>query len=118
MHGIDTTRTLRPCSVSFSQATLHHGGRDGKGVAVEGGLDLDRHQLPRPELLRFVAKLGLGAAWLAVVLGACSTWLSFGLLALSSTPALRSFGLTLMFGILIVWLATPLYRSLRVSPTR
>ena len=29
-----------------------------------------------------------GAAWLAVVLGAASTWLSFGLLALSSTPAL------------------------------
>jgi len=51
-----------------------------------------------------------GAAWLAVVLGAASTWLSFGLLALSSTPALRSFGLTLLFGILIVWFAAPLYR--------
>ncbi|MBC7663537.1 MAG: hypothetical protein H7276_07020, partial [Caulobacter sp.] len=51
-----------------------------------------------------------GSAWLSVVLGAASTWLSFGLLALSSTPALRSFGLTLLFGILIVWFATPLYR--------
>jgi len=51
-----------------------------------------------------------GSAWLAVVLGAASTWLSFGLLALSSTPALRSFGLTLLFGILIVWFAAPLYR--------
>ena len=40
-----------------------------------------------------------GSAWLAVVLGAASTWLSFGLLALSSTPALRSFGLTLLLGI-------------------
>ena len=52
-----------------------------------------------------------GSAWLAVVLGAASTWLSFGLLALSSTPALRSFGLTLLFGILLVWFASPLYRA-------
>ena len=59
-----------------------------------------------------------GSAWLAVVLGACSTWLSFGLLALSSTPALRSFGLTLLFGILIVWLSAPCYRAARLSPTR
>jgi predicted exporter len=51
-----------------------------------------------------------GSAWLAVVLGAASTWLSFGLLALSSTPALRSFGLTLLLGIPIVWLLAPCYR--------
>ena len=56
-----------------------------------------------------------GAAWLSVVLGAASTWLSFGLLALSSTPALHAFGLTLSFGILIVWLVTPLYRPATVS---
>ncbi len=55
-----------------------------------------------------------GAAWLAVVLGAASTWLSFGLLALSSTPALRSFGLTLLFGILLVWFAAPFYRPASV----
>ena len=58
-----------------------------------------------------------GAAWLAVVLGAAGTWLSFGLLALSSTPALRSFGLTLLFGILLVWFAAPFYRSTRVTAT-
>jgi predicted exporter len=56
-----------------------------------------------------------GSAWLAVVLGAASTWLSFGLLALSSTPALRSFGLTLLFGILLVWFVAPLYRPRPVS---
>jgi len=56
-----------------------------------------------------------GSAWLAVVLGAASTWLSFGLLALSSTPALRSFGLTLLFGILIVWLVAPCYRPARAA---
>jgi len=54
-----------------------------------------------------------GSAWLAVVLGAASTWLSFGLLALSSTPALRSFGLTLLFGILLVWFAAPFYSPRR-----
>ena len=57
-----------------------------------------------------------GAAWLAVVLGAAGTWLSFGLLALSSTPALRSFGLTLLLGILIVWFVAPVYRS-RAAPS-
>jgi predicted exporter len=57
-----------------------------------------------------------GAAWLAVVLGAASTWLSFGLLALSSTPTLRSFGLTLLFGILIVWFVAPCYRPKSTSP--
>jgi predicted exporter len=58
---------------------------------------------------------GAGAAWLSVVLGAAGTWLSFGLLALSSTPALHAFGLTLLFGILIVWFATPLYRPATAS---
>lgn len=50
------------------------------------------------------------AAWTAVCVGAASTWLSFGLLALSSTPALRAFGLTLLFGIGLVWLLSPLFR--------
>lgn len=54
---------------------------------------------------------GAGAAWLSVVLGAASTWLSFGLLALSSTPALHSFGLTLLFGLFIVGVSAPLYRQ-------
>lgn len=54
---------------------------------------------------------GDGSAWLAVVLGAASTWLSFGLLGLSQTPALRAFGLTLMFGIALVWLISPLFRQ-------
>ncbi|MBP3985367.1 hypothetical protein J5837_13215 [Pseudoxanthomonas helianthi] len=49
-------------------------------------------------------------AWTAVCVGAASTWLSFGLLALSSTPALRAFGLTLLFGIGLVWLLSPLFR--------
>ncbi len=63
-----------------------------------------------------VEREGDGSAWLAVVLGAASTWLSFGLLALSSTPALHSFGLTLLLGIAIVWFVAPCYRPAPVAP--
>lgn len=51
------------------------------------------------------------SAWLAVVIGAGSTWLSFGLLGLSSTPALRAFGLTLMAGLPLVLVLAPLFRA-------
>jgi len=51
-----------------------------------------------------------GHAWLAVLLGAISTGLSFGLLALSATPALRAFGLTLLTGLVLVCLLAPLFR--------
>jgi len=69
------------------------------GIGVDYGIFLLERQ-----------RADAGAAWLAVVLGAASTWLSFGLLALSSTPALHSFGLTLLLGIAIVWLVSPCYR--------
>lgn len=55
------------------------------------------------------------ASWLAVSLGAASTLLAFGLLALSATPALHSFGLTLLLGIGLVWLITPCFRP--AAPT-
>ncbi|QBK06534.1 hypothetical protein DW355_11280 [Hylemonella gracilis] len=58
-----------------------------------------------------------GSAWLAVSLGATSTWLAFGLLGLSSTPALRAFGLTLMFGLAIVGLLAPCLRPPAGAPT-
>ncbi|MCG2594668.1 hypothetical protein LZ009_17965 [Ramlibacter sp. XY19] len=67
------------------------------GIGVDYGIFLLEHD-------------GDGAAWLAVVLGAASTWLSFGLLALSSTPALHAFGLTLMVGVAVVWLGSPCLR--------
>lgn len=51
-----------------------------------------------------------GHAWLAVLLGALSTGLSFGLLALSATPALHAFGLTLLIGLALVCLLAPLFR--------
>ncbi|AGC44615.1 hypothetical protein MYSTI_03303 [Myxococcus stipitatus DSM 14675] len=53
---------------------------------------------------------GEGSAWLAVALAGVSTLLSFGLLGLSATPALRSFGLTMLLGEVAIWLLTPCCR--------
>ncbi|WP_394416073.1 MMPL family transporter [Roseateles sp. BYS78W] len=47
--------------------------------------------------------------FLSVTLAAASTLLSFGLLALSGTPALQAFGLTLLIGVFLAWLLTPLF---------
>ncbi|MGA0608993.1 MMPL family transporter [Caldimonas sp. KR1-144] len=67
------------------------------GVGVDYGIFLVEHR-------------GDPSAWLAVVLGAASTLLSFGLLGLSTTPALRAFGLTLALGLAFVWVLSPLLR--------
>lgn len=58
-----------------------------------------------------------GASWLAVCLGAASTLLAFGLLSLSATPALHGFGLTLLFGIGLVWLLSPCLRPDNSRPS-
>lgn len=68
------------------------------GMGIDYGIFLLEHR-------------GDASAWLAVCVGAASTWLSFGLLALSGTPALRAFGLTLLLGIGLVWMISPLFRS-------
>lgn len=47
--------------------------------------------------------------WLAVGLSAANTILSFGLLALSQTPALQAFGLTMLLGTALVWLIVPCF---------
>lgn len=67
------------------------------GMGIDYGIFLLEHR-------------GDASAWLAVCVGAASTWLAFGLLALSATPALRAFGLTLLLGIGLVWLLSPLFR--------
>ena len=74
------------------------------GMGIDYGIFLMEHR-------------GDDSAWLAVCVGAASTWLSFGLLSLSATPALHAFGLTLLFGIGLVWLLSPLFRPL-ASTTR
>ena len=68
------------------------------GVGIDYGIFLQEHE-DDPH------------AWLAVVIGAGSTWLSFGLLGLSETPALKAFGLTLMLGLPLVLVLAPLFRS-------
>lgn len=47
--------------------------------------------------------------FLSVTLAAASTLLSFGLLALSGTPALHAFGLTMLIGVFLAWLLTPFF---------
>lgn len=73
------------------------------GMGIDYGIFLLEHR-------------GDASAWLAVCVGAASTWLSFGLLALSSTPALSAFGLTLLLGIGLVWCISPLFRPPAQDP--
>ena len=74
------------------------------GMGVDYGIFLLEHR-------------GDGASWLAVCLGAASTLLAFGLLSLSATPALHGFGLTLLFGIGLVWLLSPCLRLAPAPPS-
>lgn len=46
--------------------------------------------------------------FLAITLSAITTVLSFGLLALSETQAIHSFGVTVLAGIIVAWLLAPL----------
>lgn len=49
--------------------------------------------------------------WASIFLAGSSTLLSFGLLAFSSTPALSHFGATILIGITLSWILTPLLRK-------
>ncbi|MCX4189072.1 hypothetical protein OMP94_02115 [Methylophaga sp. OBS3] len=49
--------------------------------------------------------------WLAVTLSALTSLLAFGLLALSYTPILMHFGLTVLFGLTFVWILSTLLRQ-------
>lgn len=59
-----------------------------------------------------------GEAWVAVGLGAVSTLLSFGLLAISSTQAIHAFGVTLGVGVAVVWLISPLFVPILPRPAQ
>ncbi|MDR0771485.1 MAG: hypothetical protein LBE75_09905 [Burkholderiales bacterium] len=63
--------------------------------------------------LFLIAQRGDARAFLAICVAAVLTLLTFGLLAMSSTPALRTIGLTTVLGIGLAWLATPLFRPHR-----
>lgn len=51
------------------------------------------------------------AAWMAVTLSCASSLLAFGLLALSSTPALAQLGTTCLLGLTFAWLLVPFARA-------
>ncbi|MEH6813509.1 MAG: hypothetical protein V7677_13330, partial [Motiliproteus sp.] len=48
--------------------------------------------------------------WLAISLSAYTSLLAFGLLALSNTPVLHHFGVTVLIGLTLVWILTPMMR--------
>jgi len=50
---------------------------------------------------------GAATSLLGTLLSALTTWLSFGLLALSSTPAVSNFGLTISIGLIFSFLLAP-----------
>ncbi|MDK2124918.1 MMPL family transporter [Parachitinimonas caeni] len=76
------------------------------GMGVDYGIFL--LEQPQREAIR---------PFLSITLAAASTLLAFGLLALSATPALRAFGLTMLFGIGLAWLLTPAFMPPNTSTT-
>lgn len=54
---------------------------------------------------------GASHTWLAVSLSTYTSLLAFGLLALSNTPVLHHFGMTVLFGLCFVWLLVPMMRA-------
>jgi len=66
------------------------------GIGIDYTIFFAESKVPRP------------ATMLAVLLSSCTTILSFGLLALSQTPVLSQFGLTVLVGILAAFLLSPL----------
>jgi predicted exporter len=112
-YGFAGWRALGPTALA-SIATLAILGIMGKGIELF-------HILALMLLLGIGVDYGIffqeqgraddGATWLSVALSALSTLLSFGLLALSKTPALQAFGLTMALGIFTVCLIVPFFRK-------
>ncbi|NVK22242.1 MAG: hypothetical protein HWD86_06965 [Kangiellaceae bacterium] len=70
------------------------------GIGIDYGLFYAEAKKPSPSIV------------LAVTLSAFTTLFSFGLLSLSSTPALHSFGLTMLAGIISVFMLSPIIGQL------
>lgn len=91
-------------------------------LAVMGYLDIPVQML---SILALLLTLGMGVDYaiflaarqthahtlLATTLAASLTLASFGLLALSATPALHALGLTATLGVTLSWLLTPVFRK-------
>jgi len=55
--------------------------------------------------------------WLAVTLSAFTSLLAFGLLALSNTPVLKHFGVTVLLGLTFVWILAVMLRQTKIGST-
>ncbi|QGZ65694.1 MMPL family transporter [Paraburkholderia acidisoli] len=64
------------------------------------------------------AAADIGAVWTGVLLSAATTLLSFGMLGMSSMPALKSFGATLSLGIMVAVLLAPIGMSAGMLPAQ
>ncbi|MBM6444030.1 MMPL family transporter [Pseudomonas sp. MIL9] len=60
---------------------------------------------------------GAAVSLLGTLLAALTTWLSFGLLAVSSTPAVSNFGLSVSLGLIFSFMLAPWAGKHRPSPT-
>jgi predicted exporter len=49
--------------------------------------------------------------WLAVSLSVLTSLMAFGLLALSQTPVLKHFGITVLLGLTFVWILSTVMRQ-------
>lgn len=109
--GVETWRSVLPTVIAsaLAVAALGLAGLPFQLFAVLGlfivlgmGVDYGIFLLEHP-------RVDDGRPWLAATLSALSTLLSFGLLALSGTPALRVFGLTCLVGVGGAWLLSPCF---------
>lgn len=60
---------------------------------------------------------GAAVSLLGTLLAAVTTWLSFGLLAVSGTPAISNFGLSVSLGLAFSFMLAPWAASRRLKPT-
>ncbi|MBC3874107.1 transporter [Undibacterium sp. LX15W] len=115
----DTWRTLAPAALAsiFTLALLGISAQALQlfhilalmlllGIGVDYGIFMQEQNRQTTEE---AATQSRNLAWLATGLSAASTILSFGLLALSNTPALRAFGLTMLIGTALVWFIVPFF---------
>ena len=110
-YGRDTWRVVAPTAIA-SLVTLALLGSVGAGLQLFHvlalmlllGIGIDYGIFLQEHFGRRDAK-----AWLSVMLSAINTLLSFGLLSLSKTPALQSFGLTMLIGTVTLCLVVPCF---------
>lgn len=96
--GLGIIISLLACLIIFGSLNLFH----FLGCILILGLGLDY------SFFYLFNRSGQELTALAIEISTLTTLASFGILALSSTNAVSAFGTTVLFGIIICWLVTPL----------